>query len=477
MWEWINETLCAFRKCFTREAAFRWFVVVVLGFIVRSDSLGVTSFIRGLFIDPQFYHTVLHFFRANSWCLDTVRTQWLKIVLGSGNLFCEMNMPILVGDGVKQSKEGKRMPSVKRLFQESEDSSKPSYIFGHMFGSIGALVGSIDKLFCVPLYMTIHDGVKQIGQWTDSNDNNESHVVRIIRDASRAASILGHSILLLDRYFLTVPALTVWLKEEQSVGHRLLTIITKAKSNAIAYEDPAPRTGKKGRPQKKGNAIKLSSLFTEFASSFKQATVMMYGKEEGISFFCKDLLWGKQLYTRLRFVLVKYGETKSILVSTDLSLSPEQIIRLYSYRFKIESCFREFKQVITGFTYHFWSKEMPKLNKYAKSGTDPLEQVTDEKAKEKIIAAWSATERFVMTACIAMGLTQICSVRFSDMINRSAFRWLRTKSNKIPSESTTADFMRKTIFHLFNHLPDLVITRLIRAVQSEHSVYCDSLSA
>jgi hypothetical protein len=33
-------------------------------------------------------------------------------------------------------------------------------------------------------------------------------------------------------------------------------------------------------------------------------------------------------------------------------------------RFKIESTFREMKQVIGAFSYHFWSKSTPKLNQY-----------------------------------------------------------------------------------------------------------------
>lgn len=188
MWEWIDEILCTFRKCFAQEAAFRWFVVVVIGFIVRSDSLGITSFIRALLIELRFYPTLLHFFRAGSWCLADVRNQWILVVKNTGTMFWESSMPILVGDGVKQSKEGKKMPCVKRLFQESENSSKPSYIYGHMFGAIGVLVGNAEKLFCVPLSMTIQDGVKRIGEWTESVEAAESHVVQMIRNACKIAS-------------------------------------------------------------------------------------------------------------------------------------------------------------------------------------------------------------------------------------------------------------------------------------------------
>lgn len=476
MWEWMNDTLCAFRKCYSREAAFRWFVVVVVGFIVRTDSLGVSAFNRGLFIDPRYYATLLHFFRSDSWNLKNVRNEWIQIMKNADVLFRESSMPILVGDGVKQSKEAKRMPCVKRLFQESENSSKATYIFGHMFGAIGVLIGNAEKLSCVPLSMTIQDGDERISQWMESNAAEESHVVRIIRGACTIASILSHSILLLDRYFLSVPALQAWIEEEKRVGCRLLTIITKAKSNAIAYEKPIPKAGR-GRPAKKGRSLKLSELFMNNESAFTQAVVMMYGKAESVSYLCKDLLWGQKLYHELRFVLVKYGSTQSILVCTDLSMPPEQIIRLYSYRFKIESCFREFKQVIAGFSYHFWSKVMPNLNRFAKSGSDRLDNVTKDEDKERILSTFMAIEKFVMTACIAMGLTQICAIRFFDVINLSSLRWLRTQSNKMPSEATTAHFMRISIFRMFHFHHDLTVMPLIRSVQSQPSEHADSLAA
>ncbi|MCG8513845.1 MAG: hypothetical protein MI740_06880 [Halanaerobiales bacterium] len=51
-------------------------------------------------------------------------------------VYKEDDMTVLVGDGVNQSKEARKMPGVKRLHQESENSSKAEYIFGHLFGGI-----------------------------------------------------------------------------------------------------------------------------------------------------------------------------------------------------------------------------------------------------------------------------------------------------------------------------------------------------
>lgn len=38
---------------------------------------------------------------------------------------------------MRQSKEGRRIPGVKKLFRESENSSKTQYIFGRLLGGLG----------------------------------------------------------------------------------------------------------------------------------------------------------------------------------------------------------------------------------------------------------------------------------------------------------------------------------------------------
>jgi hypothetical protein len=101
------------------------------------------------------------------------------------------------------------MPGVKKMHQESENASKGEYIFGHMFGGIGLLVGNLSsKLYCVLISLRLHDGLSAVHGWNHEADyEEESHVVKIIKDAAEAARQLGSSLLLLDRLYLTVPML------------------------------------------------------------------------------------------------------------------------------------------------------------------------------------------------------------------------------------------------------------------------------
>jgi hypothetical protein len=166
-------------------------------------------------------------------------------------------------------------------------------------------------------------------------------------------------------------------------------------------------------------------------------------------------------------VLTITGKGTSILVSTDLSLTPVQIIQLYSRRFKIECSFRELKQVVAGFACHFWSKAMPKLQKFKSNdlNTINLEAITDIRQKELISAAVKAIEGFVQFSIIALGLLQLIGLLFADEINSVSFRFMRTKSCSTPSERTIADFMRKNIFSTLRFCANFAIMQIISTRQ------------
>ena len=326
MWKFINDNLLEFKECFSRQAPFKWFIIVVIGLMVRTDQLGVTSIIRALGINPRHYESLLHFFRAGSWQLERIILKWISVVGNSGLLYRICGKPLLIGDGVKESKEACKMPGVKKLVQESENSAKPQYMHGHMFGAIGLLLGTPQKWFCTLLSMRLHDGNKTIGQWSSDALAGQSHVVRLIQEACQIALHLEPCILALDRYFLTIPALTTLSNCEEQHGVGLVNIVTKAKKNIVAYEQPELKSSGKGRPRKKGVAVKLQDLFATESSSFCNTNVNMYGKSEEVKFLVKDLLWGQGLYRELRFVLVKHAQRTAILVSTDTTLTPESII-------------------------------------------------------------------------------------------------------------------------------------------------------
>ena len=323
------------------------------------------------------------------------------------------------------------------------------------------------------------DGLKETDSWKQGSCHDAaSHVVQMIRNGYEAADTFGSSYLVLDRYFLTVPALTELNQLNQSA--HLLDVITRAKSSCIAYEIPkADRTPRRGRPRKKGEPIKLNTLFEDRASDFISAEIMMYGKKETVQYLCLDLLWGTKLYKKLRFVLVKYAKSSAILVSTDLSLNPVLIIEAYAHRFKIECTFREFKQQIGGFCYHFWTKAMPKLNKNKKkTDASELPGVVEEDKRSRILKTVEATERFILCSCIAMGLVQMMALTPSMAKTVRRHRYLRTSSEHKVSEASVLEYLRKNFFRLLCLNPNSEISRFILTLQPlEYSGNDDFMSA
>ena len=110
----IEKVLDDFRNLFHRKATYQWFVILVIGFMVRYDHLGVTSVIRALSLDGNCYETMLHFFRSKAYQLSAIRQRWCEVVRGSGLLYQVDGKTVLIGDGVKQSKEAYHMQKTFR---------------------------------------------------------------------------------------------------------------------------------------------------------------------------------------------------------------------------------------------------------------------------------------------------------------------------------------------------------------------------
>jgi hypothetical protein len=146
----ISAILVGFRSCFTRTAAFNWFVTVVFGFIVRIDLCGASAFVRWLGIDPELYTAMLSFFRATSWQIKAILHRWCQIVLQRCPLPTIDDRLLLAVDGIKICKQAEKMPAVKRLHQESDNSGKAPYIYGHHWGVIGILAGWVKKTLLHP---------------------------------------------------------------------------------------------------------------------------------------------------------------------------------------------------------------------------------------------------------------------------------------------------------------------------------------
>lgn len=478
--EFLERALSALRGAFSRKRAFEWFSTFVLGLICRPDRLGVASVMRALGLEPEAYGSLVELLRSGAWTAESLRRRWHAWLAGLPLLTECAGRLVLCSDGCKVSKEGSRMPGVKRLHQESATSSKGETIFGHMFGAVGVLCGTLGHCCCVPLKVNLHDGMRAAAGWEGSGVSAESHVVQSVRCAFEAARALGRACYLcMDRYFLAVPALRLMRElnagaEADGLGANLVHIVTKAKSGCTFWREPPGREpGTRGRPRKRGARVRPSLECGSF--EYAEVSARVGGRRMALGAATLDLLWGQGLYIPVRLVAVRgLGARTQFLVSTDRSLSAAQIIELYSARWQIEVSFRDMKQEVDGFGYRFWSKSMPRLERFAKSSDpDRLESVSDAAARDAILSAADAIDRFVAAACVALGLLQLMAlaepadgdVAYSEFSRtpkaksvsvRSMREWLRSHVSSFihgATSSRMAAFIRKRLVREGGYAP------------------------
>jgi len=338
----------------------------------------------------------------------------------------------------------------------------------------------VKKIFCIPLCAELHEGVEELRRFqqkTPPQVDGQPKVSITSLMAAMATELvpeLGRKcILVLDAYFAVGPVFSILKTVRDAAGRRLVHVVTRAKSNVVAYADAPPRTGLPGRPRIYGQKLKLTELFDTNRASFEQTRIEIYGQTKNVAFLCLDLFW-KPIGEKARFVLVSDGAERFILIGSDLTLGAQDMILTYSYRFKIEVSFKVIKHLIGTFCYRFWTHAWPGIGKA--NGSD-LSKVHDRRKKRLIAETTNAIEAFVNFGCIATGILQILTLNYHETIWKRYMGWLRTVSSTIPSEEVVQSVVQQEYFHNFSDFSTDAIYRIIMSKRRDKQEDWMSLAA
>ena len=465
MLEELKSFLLFMRPAFSRRATYCWFVVVFVGFILRTDNFGVSSIVRALLLPAESYTCLLHFFHSTAWNVETIMAIWWQWLVEKNVAHRIGNRLVLVGDHTKTPKDGRKIPAVTTLHQDSETGSKPSYFRGHHWGCIGILMQACDKYFAVPLWANIQEGLTLL-----ANSDEKRHLpktVQIVEMAKRTAMAMkSEAYLVLDAYFAVGPVFLAAAEQLNSVSN-FVHILTRAKKNVVAYcKPPARKKHKRGRPKEYGKKLKLVKLFDSKAKcyTFQTTKANIYGQNENIRYLVLDLIW-KPVKGMLRFILVETSHGRIILMTSDLNLNPATAIQLYCRRVTIETMFDTLKNTLGAMAYHFWSQYLSRASRKPKKQKDQEQDSTNPTRTNNTLAA---IEKFVNVQLLVLGMLQLIAKQFPAEVKTKANCWLRTVSANTPSEFVTrtalANILKK---NLYGFAKDW-ITQLIRQKQKGH---------
>lgn len=405
----VEQLLSPLRPAFKRAASFRWFLLLAWAMLLRPDGRGVTSCLYALGLAQSAYHRALHFFRSNAFSNAALVSAWHRVVLDLPVVWKLNDRPVYVSDGIKIAKEGRRMPGVKRLHQESGNTSKPPWIRGHYVGALGVLIGRSDALFHCPLAHEIQDGLQGIPETDPTIVEQTTALIRRV--------VPKGGIVALDAFFAA---------ESLLVGCTTngIDVITRVRSTTIAYRPlpPPPEKRPRGRPRLWGERVRLLALFDD-PDGWHTDRLRLYDKDGDVTWKIVDLYWHRP-DVRVRFVLSRDADgRRAIFLSTSLDLTGPEIITAYAWRFKIEVNFRAMHQTLYAFDYHFWLKPIERAERW--TGNLDLSDCS-ERLRAKIRAKIAAYERFMNLAGIALGVLQILALEQPERVLRTCPRWFRT---------------------------------------------------
>ena len=445
-WSWVEPL----RGACSRLRSFLWLAAAIAGFCIRGDLLGVTGIIRALGFAEPFYDPLLDFFHSRAVDVDRLTRYWVQTLFARlpGIYRCN-GRPVMLGDGIKVPKRGRKMPAVKLLHQVSDSNTKPEYIMGHSIQVVSLLVSAASSFFAIPLSARIHEGV------VFSNRDKRTLPGKFL-SLVESLGISESVYLVADAYYA---CRTIALGLVASGSH----LVSRLRKNAVAYEPVAPSSGKRkrGRPKLYGRKLRLFSFFDN-SDGWTAAHSPVYG-EKGVTirYRCEDLVW-RPIRRLARFVLVEHPHRGRILfLCTDLNLHPIEVIRLYGLRFKIELSFKQAVRTIGVYAYHFWMATMDKIR--SRSGNQYLHRKSST-YRDAVRRKLAAYHRHIQVGLIAQGILQCIAITAPALVWSRFGSWLCTVRPGIPpSELVVMTALRNSLPEfLARSAPTLIFTKFLR---------------
>lgn len=333
----LLRVLVPFRSCFTAPT-FGVFTALVAGLCAQPVSRTVCGMLTGAGLARIWHHCRAHrFFSAARWCPQQVGLVLAGLVVT--HLLAPGAAITVVVDDTLFRRRGRKVHAAG-WFHDGSAAGQAKLGFGNNWVVVAMVVSVpfVSRPVALPVLaaLAVKGGASKPELARDLVDllaerfaDRELHVV------ADAAYGCGAFIGLGDGMSMT----------------------TRVKTNAVFHHLPPPRTGRRGRPRRKGERIGTP---TDIATSatWKTVTVTRYGKTSTVQIAEVTCLWyGTWRTDVVRVILVRDTDKHSkhskgskgfdiALVTTDPHATAQQIIARYAARWSIEVTFFDVKNIL-----------------------------------------------------------------------------------------------------------------------------------
>lgn len=408
---YIDEILRHYRSRFRDKRTFKQFRKAVYGFIAANNVEALTALIDALLATDRDYNNLDYYFKDGTWGLEDLNRVLIRDIGKRAPLHLVNGRLVACGDGKKEVTDAKKFPNTSLEKVQSESASKKTGLVPCLnYSCISVVCEGCEKLFSILAMARIANGNKETEAW--QGRKRLSQTAKMAVDFQKVLKLLKRSAYLaLDRFYLSDTILAVREDYHKSIkkGDPVYDLVMRVKSNAVVYEEIKrdPKAPKKvGRP-KKHQDYKIFDWFETRKEEFKPLEVTINGETTRQEVLCETLFWGKKK-RQLKFLLSRRGNQLIVLATTDLDLTPAQIIEIYTCRFTIETAFKEDSHYFGTFNARFHAQCLEPYSQYAKKGEPtPRAKVKRPKDRQKVLKTMKAHEGFALHSMIAAFVTQM----------------------------------------------------------------------
>lgn len=323
--------LACFQNCFTAPS-FERFVTLTTGWILCISKHTVTGVIRAAGVVGKREHGGFHrFFNTASWNVDDFGLALLKLILTLSPDDCTVRLTI---DDTLARHTGKHIAGGAMHRDPLLSTGKrPFFHFGHQWVVLSVVLTfpSWGKVFSLPVLVRLYRTEKlnnKLGRPHQKKTELGDQMIQLAAETFPNRKFLGIG----DNAYVNRSVIRPLPANFHFLG--------RGRMDAALYARPT--RNKKGRPSVRGQRVP-SPEWRARHHQWKTIETSIYGRKCKVQVQVFDAIWYIVSRDRmLGFVLIRDwpGHKKDdVLVTTDLSMSAEQIIENYCARWSLEETF------------------------------------------------------------------------------------------------------------------------------------------